>query len=471
MARKKITGSAGEHQQALLNEFIKGSPLHITDMMRVLDNCCKATACNTLNALKDLGYQFDVQIVKKKAYYTLVQNKDFSMDYELLTPANFKEYLILYALQSAEYATTHFPTNAKYTDYLKSALNILPSEPKQRDISSTEIGPELDRKGTTEAEEKNTKCHKYLHIKSCLTELSIKQTQFYKLLKSLQDNNIISRNSITEPYTILYPLKQMRVYKKHALNAECDALSALNSSAPHFHILNRIYIKQCIALGRDNFWKNYDYLTVYGKNYQQSEKISTQLQNLAILECSTHYLEVQYNSSHFLFAVGLIYYTEEKDQLYLIGKVKNIGSKKAGHDITLKYNNIKKLSSSDETHDYFESPYYHKILNYVFSSIDSIPEKPDSVEVHFTKTPELEEALNNLCLLRNQTAKLEITNDCFIYTDTISDLGNFSKFLRKYGSQAKIIQPQALINNMSRTISKYKERYEETENEIIHESI
>ncbi|MDE6914926.1 MAG: WYL domain-containing protein, partial [Lachnospiraceae bacterium] len=56
---------------------------------------------------------------------------------------------------------------------------------------------------------------------------------------------------------------------------------------------------------------------------------------------------------------------------------------------------------------------------------------------------------------------IQVENNKIIYTDTISGLSDFAKYLRKFGKSAHVIEPQALKNKMKQSFERTLARYEE----------
>lgn len=442
MARKKITGSAREHQQILLREFQKLQPLCIRDMQHILQDCSRANAYNNFNALKKMGYTFEDYTQNKVKYYTLISTPDTSGDLELLTPKIFQKYLILHALQSSSYVNLKHTTDKILMDTLKNILNI--ASQKER-------------------------C-----VEEYLTTLNLSHTRFYELFQELITSGVISQPHPNTPYVINHPFETLKKYQRDVLEEECAALSVITQATPYYNTLRHIYQKQCITLEKISSEEiSKDKLLIYGKNYQCSDNNSSYLKKLFANKCETNYIKIKYQRTkdhsiqNYYFATELILYSAEKDQLYLIGKTKHPGHKYAKQEMVLKCNQILDITTCEETHELFENQDHLDFLPYVFS-LASYTQKKIPVTVVFENTPDIQTILSNLHEQRIQTSRLEeLADGSLKYTDEIVDIENFAKFLRRFGAKAKILDSPELITATKHTITNTLHQYKEAENEFL----
>lgn len=442
MARKKITGSAREHQQILLREFQKLQPLCIRDMQHILQDCSRANAYNNFNALKKMGYTFEDYTQNKVKYYTLISTPDTSGDLELLTPKIFQKYLILHALQSSSYINQKHTTDKILMDTLKRELNIVAQEERCEDLQ--------------------------------LTSLNLSHTRFHELFQELVNSGIISQPAPNTPYMINQPFETLKKYQRHVLEEECKALSVITKATPYYNTLRHVYKKQCITLEKISSDEiSRDKVLIYGKNYECSESNSVYLKKLFANKCETNYIKIKYQRpkdssiQSYYFATELILYSAEKDQLYLIGKTKRPGQTHANQEIVLKCNQILDVLPCDETHELFENPEHLEFLPYIFS-LASYTKKKIPVTVVFENTPDIQTILSNLHEQRIQTSRLEeLADGSLKYTDKIADIENFAKFLRRFGAKARIMDSPELIAATKHTIANTLHQYKEAENEFL----
>ena len=174
------------------------------------------------------------------------------------------------------------------------------------------------------------------------------------------------------------------------------------------------------------------------------------------------------------FATGLLIYTADKDRLYLIGEER---AQKAGPDADGKAGNeerrgyildvgkIRELRATEEENDIFQSEYYMKMFREMLV-VDTDP--PEQVSVEITAgNPNLIRKFERHVRVRNEgldegqeQARLTVSGETYIYTDTLRGTGELARFLRQYGRSVKVLEPASLRERMLFTANRALERYD-----------
>ena len=171
------------------------------------------------------------------------------------------------------------------------------------------------------------------------------------------------------------------------------------------------------------------------------------------------YKTTQKKAYSYCFSVGMIVYSFEKNQIFIIGESQQ-------SPLILKLQNILDMQETKYKNKIYESSYYHRLFNEMFSI--SI-EEPIKVKILFQDfdNHNIHSRIKHLLEIRNTEIDLaKITyianSNQFIYEDTIRGIHDFARYLRTFGTFAKVLEPQELkdimIASANRMIERYKER-------------
>lgn len=241
-----------------------------------------------------------------------------------------------------------------------------------------------------------------------------------------------------------------------------DTLNIINlinlcgSSHPFHKELKNIASKLSIAFfNEDAGDEEHFYLT--GRSYDKADKVNFFVDKLNTLSYETKKLNIIYHSPakgklNLCVSIGLVIYSADRDNLYIIGKVED-------KDFILNTNHIEDMNESSEPNSHFHSQYFLNMLEQMFSiSADPV----NHVIVEFQNKFDIN---NKLKRLVNQRSFASLTyddkRDVIIYEDQIRGLYDFATYLRRYGKSAKVIEPKALqeimYNSANRILDRYKE--------------
>lgn len=170
------------------------------------------------------------------------------------------------------------------------------------------------------------------------------------------------------------------------------------------------------------------------------------------------------------FLVGIIAYSVEKDEIYLIGRTrpsKNNPTFELIKPSSIDWNTLTVSSNIINFNRCIEKDQiYLNTIRKDFSEIKNemfliSAEKPRKIKVEIEHSPKTEKEFFALQEKRSNTASVYISDDGYIvYEDTIRGTGDFAKFLRKYGSSIRVIQDEQLQKRMKETAERAVSNYE-----------
>lgn len=418
-------------QQQLLEAFRTHETLTINELCDML-NCSRGSVNNYINRLKENGCCIEKYTRHNHTYYYLNQEKSSaSIHFEPITADILRKYTIVRELQ-------HTPLSKK----------------------------ELIQKFTP------SKSNSSAESENCCVLLDVQETKLNALLKDLIDSKELELDTATQTYHLTgrkIPLQLNLDYNGlYDLNLE---LANLPSGSPLFNELDSIYQKTQQQLGCLDYDEPsvHDHYIISGKKLDGLTTIAARLEKLADIDYKKYVLRISYTNKKgeelsTYFALGKIIYVIEKDSLYLLGK--NYSDKTATDeslDIIINVARIKDIQPLSFTHDCYNSDYFNKIAESMFS-ISTKP--PVNVVVEFDNFGNIGRKIQYLTYQRRHSASYEIKDNKIIYKDSISGLSDFAAYLRKFGKSVHVIEPQELKDKLEFSVKRTLNRYTEVlENE------
>jgi len=243
-----------------------------------------------------------------------------------------------------------------------------------------------------------------------------------------------------------------------------DLLNLLETCAKGHHheqILGQIRKKLTIALfnePEDDSVPSSAYV-VYNKSYENAGKLETLLDELNQYPFEEKVLMIEYRNraqqiNKIPFAVGNIVYSVDKDQLYLLGECQ-------GNRLIIRYSTILKIEVTEQQNNIFRNTFYSDIVENMFSI--SV-EDPVHVKVEFDNIFAIREKLNRL-LMNRPNASLTESEESLCYEDEISGITDFAGYLRRYGYNCRVIEPESLRNLMRESAQRILDAYKRLEEE------
>lgn len=394
-------GKVEQRRQHILDYIIKKQSVSTKELLDVF-NIKKATLSEDIAALKNQG----IPLETPRGYIKLSQSE--VRFYERITPAIIRQWLILLILSQADRPLKFQNIVENYTSITgECSIDTL---------------------------------HKDLQI--------LKEQQYV-----IQSNKTFQYHVTEKFYSFISP-------DLDTLDNFCYEYAQRADSNPLNNQLSRVHkVASILDCGYEDvniYTKNDTYLA-HGKSNQLSKK---QIENLnQVLSTSyqstclkIRYLTNQREEISKIIAIGLIVYSIEKNQIYLLGK-------SDAQNIIIPISSIIDCTETTETNLHFNSLEFRNIFDEMFSI--SV-EEPISVRVRFANLPFIREKIKNLHTKR-ALSKMALSPDEaeIIYTDTIRGLADFSSTLRQFGRGVIVDEPESLRLQMISSAEKIVEIYKE----------
>lgn len=408
----------------LLSTFNKGTSLSVKEIMD-LCNINRASVYNYLNELNKRGYKLINTPEGKESVYSIEPEAD-TTEYEALTKKSFHKYLIMQQI----------------------AIN--------GSISRKELYSLFSESNEDFEEEP-----KYL---------GLGRTRFYKMIKELLESEDISESNNGELALTgkHYPVS---LYFSDAdeLNSLCDNLSGIPQNDPFYDQLHSILDKASFILGDNDPPENNENYLFYGCKYTEYTKSNNFLNQISKYPYRSRALKITHNTRNgertVILAIGILIYSVEKDQLYIMGHMYDIDADRFIDDFiyNLYYSSIIRIEKTKYPNPFFLDKKFTNMYKTMFS-ISSEP--AEDVIVEFDRVYQVENKIRTLSKNR-PVSKVNISTDGLkvIYTDRISGLADFAVYLRRFGRACHIIAPESLKAFVYETRIKMLKNYEELDEE------
>lgn len=199
-----------------------------------------------------------------------------------------------------------------------------------------------------------------------------------------------------------------------------------------------------------------------GKTSDISPDLRRKLDVFQKLPYQTKVLEIPYltNAGETItlkFKTGLIVYSHEKNQLYVLGETEEFL-----YNLRMTNIDVDNIQYHCLENNVFKSSKYIRIFHEMFSiSVD----EPVDVVVRFKNFGNMLEKLKALQKNRQQTCQaLDVSSipGEIIYRDTVRGLNDFARYLRSFGRAALAVEPPELLELMMETPRKVIEAYEQS---------
>lgn len=246
-----------------------------------------------------------------------------------------------------------------------------------------------------------------------------------------------------------------------------DAIELLNlletCSRGHHHeqVLKQIQKKLTIALfnePEDEDISSSAYV-VYNKSFENAGKLEALLDELNRYPFEEKILMIAYRNHAqqiitIPFAVGNVVYSVDKDQLYLLGESKGVR-------LIIQYGTVINIEATEQENHIFRNAFYRSIIDSMFSI--SV-EDPVHVKVEFDNIFAIREKLNRLRVNR-PSARLTEEGGVLYYEDEVSGINDFAGYLRRFGYNCRVLEPERLRNIMKESARRILDAYRQLEEE------
>ena len=205
----------------------------------------------------------------------------------------------------------------------------------------------------------------------------------------------------------------------------------------------------------------------YGRQNEFSDEINQQLRLLNQLPYEKQQLNLFFSSpkspekQHFLFSVGILFYSVEINQCYLLGESEQ------GKNLLIRLDRIDFNATTASNNPISFDENKKAVLNRIYAEMFSASlDEPEQVIVRFDSfSRNIETKVNALHQYRFSTSTIETVEDengkGIIYKDTIRGLTSFAHYLRTFSYGAKVIYPQKLKDMMLSSAQQVFNNYSE----------
>lgn len=412
----------GKNLALLVNAFMEKGTMSISDIQSAI-SCNRQSAYNYLKLLQEKGCILNKYTEHNHTIYSLEQNEAADLiRYLPLTLTILRKNLIMTQLQNGPMSR-----NALY-DSFPLATSDSPADRQSMDIALT---------------------------------------QFNKLIKELIENGDIEESKKNEKGTSIFSLTTKNIPLNRKLNRANleifnDILSNISTGNPYFEELHELYQDTCLMLGYfDHDTPYYDHYLIYGKKMNGRSLSTENLRKITTLDYMHKILLIKYKTKSGKIipeqlAVGKIIYSMEKDNFYILGKSMR-GEQK---NTTINVSSILEAAETDMIHDYYDSAYFKELFRDMFGISTEVPV---NVCVRFDDVANIKKKLEYLTKQRSNSTMTQ-ENESIIYTDSISGLPDFKRYLRTFGKNAHVLEPDSLKKEMEESVEKALSRYEEETN-------
>ena len=201
-----------------------------------------------------------------------------------------------------------------------------------------------------------------------------------------------------------------------------------------------------------------EHLLAHGRRNEPDPKLTGKLYELLSFPYRKYNLNITYTTRTgdqvcVNIAVALIFYGIEQNMVYVVGENDD------GDCISIRLADITVISVNNaQENTIFQSEKYKNLFNQMWSaSLDD----PVPVRVLFEDIPYVREKVERLTGQR-KFARMKDTENGIEYTDTISGLSSFSRFLRSFGSSAIVLEPEELRQTMIESAARIAGNYNGT---------
>ena len=178
------------------------------------------------------------------------------------------------------------------------------------------------------------------------------------------------------------------------------------------------------------------------------------------------------------FHVGIIAYSIERDCVYFIGRT-SLSKNKHVHRVIragqILWDSLSLSTNNPQFQAEIKDPDFLKKIHSEYAQIKKemfvvSPDPPQTIQVEIDYSKERLQDFTALVERRSQTASLTENDKTILYQDTIRGLGDFARFLRKYGDSVHVVsadENNPLKKQLRLTATQVLQKYEEKKEEYI----
>lgn len=382
-----------------------------------------------LNFLKDpqirkLGYDFTPYKSGRITYYKLSCRPEID-DYQYLEKKDYLKYCVISILRK-------HPEGMYLEDPARRSSRLNLPDPKISTRKREYLFDYFNFLYSGEARESEV-----------LLPIPVSESRLRVVIEEMVDEGILlkqytGRNGYS--YSVSYDdLGHTFEFSDDILMDLYNKISQLPPGRADHDSLNSILNKLSQIRGLETPSDDADIFILYGKKYSSLKDIHSAFKRLSQFP----FIDYKLMIDGYLFSVGAVVYSEEKDSVFLLGM------KKAMNDNTQSYscidlNKVKNISATKEPNNQFspknQSAYNHMLNQMLSLGFDSGHE-PVNVKAYFTDICKVDWKLRHLQDIRGKICSITKSDNSefpIVYTDTIRDTDSLMKFFYRYGRACHI---------------------------------
>ena len=291
------------------------------------------------------------------------------------------------------------------------------------------------------------------------------KTRLRELLLTLEEEGNIRKVWVGRIGYIYYPnySDSRFIYRcsEEQISMLYQKLCFLPPERKDIETLSVIKNKLALALGRIEDVSDTQNYIVYGHKYMSFDKFHNDLAMLSEQNYIDHRLKIIYREDGTLqqtiLGVGLIVYSEEKDDIFLLGQM-YVHNEAVGKYAHIPLSSIHNIKDTNIINTEYKDSYYIQVYNTMFS-ISS--QRSFKVEAELDKVCKVDEKYAQLASIRSKTCKIinSDISDTFTYSDEASDTDTLKQYLLGFGRACTVLSPnflrQEIKNDLESTLQAY----------------
>jgi hypothetical protein len=408
MTKKKL--SKKEHLERILAQLRNGPATSAALRAYPGGELPRSSLKDYLDALRNQGYEIEQ---KPRGTYTLISDHN---DFELIDKNSPTEWYILYMMSQYGKPISYEELRQDYTD-------------------TTGTGRDESRTSSVMKRHSHNMRFSDTTFRSCLKNL--RDHGYIKTVpEDLQNRRILYRIVDTSPLPVIIDNDDIDIFTRTYV--DLHARSELEQS------LSDLYRKITDLSGFLDAEDPGEHLLAHGRRNLPDPEMTTKLYELLSCPYRKYNLNISYitrnkTETRENIAVALIFYGLETNMIYILGENND------GISISIRLSNITEISVDDtRENSIFQSEKYKKLYHQMWSAS---PDAPVPVRVLFEDTRSIREKVERLHSQR-KFSEISDTEYGIEYTDTVSGLSSFARFLRSFGSSAIVFEPEELRRSM-----------------------
>lgn len=423
--------------EILINAFLEGKELAISDISKLLDTSSRGTAYSYIEECRKTGMNICSKKAGKKVVY-YCEFKDKTSIYPKMNKDDIEKFAIINYLKK----------NSNY-DRSKAVFTVRAFDELLEDSDQNIL-------------------------------INYKRTHFYKLIKELVEDKVIYNYYEGRNQKIYLPYNEESLYDEDYFDGSfmCDwealyrLLRVIPQNHSYYHALKSIEEKLALVLGDIDYLEKNDLFLTYGKTFHGADNLAKEMQKLKKYSYANKMLKVKIrtakNDEIIYLCVAFIIYSLDQDCLYIYGKQTKHpeSARKDKYSYALvKVNSILQIEETNYKNIFYKNEEAKLFIKHMIGA--SSDKNEDDIKIIIDKNSS-EYSKEMLKMLANETSgKFIVQEDTILYEGKVVGRGNIQKLLRKLGEDLIDVcddnnfYRQYILNSTKRTLESYKEYFNE----------